>query len=195
MKKIFSLIILVSAMLMTNVACQEFQLDEHMESCYMLVNGGEWNKKDSTTRRAHLIIGIKGLNEDEYTIEYTVDGNPGIGKYALQKPDQDASQWTYNSQNFTGDILSNWDNIGKPRLTEGEFSDEYDGNFPSGSKTTFHYLYTGVNRHPSSGSTHFLSPKLEPGKHVIKYTITNSYGDILTNEREVIIKDKPGEKD
>ena len=188
MKKIFTLITLITAMLMTTVACQEFKLNEHLESCYMLVNGGDYNKTDNTTRRAFLIISIEGLNEDEYTIEYTIDGMPGVGAYALHKPDQTKSQWTYNSQNFTGATLASWDNISYPRLEENEFSGEYDGNFPSGSTTTFHYLYCGYNSHPSTGSTHFLSPKLAPGKHTIEYTIRNSYGDVISNSRDFTIK-------
>lgn len=177
MKKYFTLIFTIAA-IMATTSCQEFQLNEHLESVSMLVTGGEYNKADNTTRRAYIIINIEGLNEDAYIIDYTVDGHQGVGEYALQHLPIDLAQKVYNSQIFMGSEL----------LEENWFSGEYDGNFPSGSSTTFHYLYCGYNSHPSSGAAHFLSPKLASGSHEIEYTITNSYGDVVSNRRVFTVK-------
>ena len=191
MKRIIFILTATLASFIALTACNEFELNEHLESIGMIAMDGVYNKQDSTTRRAYMIINIEGLNEDVYTIEYTIDGMPGVGANALHKPDQEKAQWTYNSQNFTGSILSGWDNVSCPRLEEELFSGEYDGNFPSGSTTTFHYMFPGVNRHPSMGSTHFLSPKLKPGKHTINFTVTNSYGESKTDTKEFRIQDEP----
>ena len=180
MKRIILIITAVLTSLMSMTSCNDFQLNEHLDSISMLVAGGQYNKDDGTTRRAYMIINIEGLNEDDYTIEYTVDGHQGVGEYALQLIPIDQALKVYGSQTFKGSEL----------LDETWFSGEYDGNFPSGSTTTFHYLYCGYHSHPSTGAAHFLSPKLAPGNHTINYTVTNSYGESRMRSKEFVIGNK-----
>ena len=146
-----------------------------------MVQGGAYNVKDSTTRRAWLTLMVEGINEDPYTLEYTVDNKPGTGENALQVIDRETSTIIYNWELF----------YGCEYMSEEMFSGQYAGNFPSGSSATLKFLDTRSGRHPSMGSVSFLSPKLEPGKHIINYTITNSYGDVITNTDNFVIQDKP----
>ena len=161
-------------------SCQEFQLDEHMLEASFMVHGGEYNKKDNTTRRAWLTLMVEGINEDAYVLDYTIDGKPGVGENALYRIDEETKTLVYNHQIFEGSEY----------MSEEMFSGQYEGNFPSGSSTTVHFLNTQTYSHPSMGSVSFLSPKLESGNHVITYTVTNSYGDMITDSREFTIKGK-----
>ena len=154
-----------------------------------------YNEELQTTRRAFLSLMVEGLNEDEYTLVYTIDGNLGIGDYAMHMPDQTKAQWTYNSQNFTGDEKSDWEEQVYPRLEEELFSGDYTGNFPSGSSCKLKWLNTGSNNHhPNHGSVFLLSPKLKPGVHTIAYTISNSYGESISKEAQFTVKDDPKKK-
>jgi len=180
MKKYFTLILLMLTLgtLFTLTSCNEFKLDEHMLEASFMVNGGEYNKEDNTTRRAWLTLMVKGLNEDAYVLDYTIDGKAGSGANALYIIDEQTSTLVYNSQKF----------IGSEYMSETMFSGVYDGNFPSGSATTLRFLDDRSGRHPSTGSVSFLSPKLPAGKHTIEYTVTNSYGDTYSGSREFEIK-------
>lgn len=184
--KLFTLITLTVAM-SALTACN-FELNEHLEEAYLMTEEAKYNEDLKTTRRAFASLMVKGLNEDEYTLVYTIDGKPGVGEYAMHLPDQTKAQWTYNSQNFTGDEVAGWSEITYPRLEEGLFSGDYTGNFPSGSSCKLKWLNDGSNRHPSQGSVFLLSPKLEPGVHTIAFTITNSYGESISKEAVFTIK-------
>lgn len=181
MKKHFTLILLMLTSFLTFTACNDFKLDERMLEANFLVHGGEYNKADSTTRRAWLTLMVKGLNEDPYTLEYTIDGRQGVNEYALYQVDEETRKLVYNSQVFAGSAY----------MSEEMFSGQYNGNFPSGSSTTLHFLNDRSGTHPSNGSASFLSPKLEAGKHVIAFTVTNSYGDKISGSKEFTIQDKP----
>lgn len=183
MKKLISLIAILSLMLIATPSCTEFKLDEHMKTASFMVHGGDYNKQDSTTRRAWMTLMVTGLNEDSYVLDYTIDGKAGTGLNALYLVDDKTSTLVYNSQKF----------IGGEYMKEEMFSEAYEGNFPSGSSTTLHFLNDRSERHPSTGSVTFLSPKLEAGKHTIEYTVTNSYGDTYSGSREFEIKNKPKE--
>ena len=161
--------------LITLTACGEFQLNEHMQEATFLVNGGEYNKQGGTTRRAWLTLIVKGLNGDSVTLDYTIDEKPGTGDNALQVIDQAFKGSSY--------------------LSEEAFSGQYEGNFPSGRQTSLCILIVEEGKLPSSGKADFLSPKLEAGKHTIKYTVTNSNGEKITNSREFTIEDDADKKD
>lgn len=185
--KLFSLITLAVAM--SALTSCTFELNEHLEDVYLMTEDAKFNEALGTTRRAFMSLMVEGLNEDEYTLVYTIDGNPGIGEYAMHMPDQTKAQWTYNSQNFTGDEVAGWSEITYPRLEENLFSGDYTGNFPSGSSCKLEWLNDGANRHPNHGSVFLLSPKLKPGVHTIAFTITNSYGETLSKEAKFTIKE------
>lgn len=179
MKTKLSLILVITAIsLILFPSCQEFKLNEHMKEASFMVHGGEYNKDNGTTRRAWMTLMVTGLNEDSYVLDYTIDGKAGSGANALYIIDEKTRTLVYNSQIFRGSEYMN----------EEMFSGEYDGNFPSGSNTTLHFLDTRSGQHPSTGSTSFLSPKLPAGKHTIEYTVTNSYGDTYSGSREFEIK-------
>lgn len=179
--RFFTLLALAVSTLLSLTSCNEFKLDERMLEANFLVHGGEYNKHDSTTRRAWLTLMVKGLNEDPYTLEYTIDGHQGVNEYALYQVDEETRTLVYNSQVFAGSAY----------ISEEMFSGQYNGNFPSGSSTKLHFLDDRSGLHPSNGSASFISPKLEAGKHVIAFTITNSYGDQISGTREFTIQDKP----
>ena len=184
--KLFSFITLAFAM-SALTACN-FELNEHLEDAYLMTEDATYNEELETTRRAFLTIMVKGLNEEDYTLVYTIDGNPGVGEYAMHMPDQAKAQWTYNSQNFTGDEMTGWEEQVYPRLEENLFSGNFTGNFPSGSSCKLKWLNDGANKHPQHGSVFLLSPKLKPGEHTIAFTITNSYGESCSNEAKFTIK-------
>lgn len=179
MKKIFSLVSLVVMTAMMTISCQEIQSGDHLKSAEVQVLGGEYNKSAGTTRRAFFIFHMENFNDKPYTIDYKIDGNAGTGKYALEYLSYDLGCNLSVSQNFTG----------SGPLKESMYSDEYDGNFPSGSSTHPVYL-NGKNllRLPSRTSAHFLSPKLEAGKHTIEFKVTDSYGDTVTGIKEFEIE-------
>lgn len=181
MKKHFTLILLMLTTFLAATACSDFQLNEHMLEANFMADGGGYNKQDSTTRRAWLTLMVKGLNEDPYTIEYTIDGRQGVNEYALYQVDEETRKLVYSSQVFAGGAY----------MSEEMFSGQYDGNFPSGSSTTLHFLNDRSGMHPNHGSASFLSPKLEAGRHVIAYSVTNSYGEKITGSKEFTIQDKP----
>lgn len=181
MKKHFTLILLMLTSFLTITACNDFKLNEHMLEANFMAHGGEYNKRDSTTRRAWLTLMVKGINEDPYVLEYTIDGRPGVGENALHLIDEQTKTLVYNHQVFQGSEY----------MSEDMFSGQYEGNFPTGSSTTVQFLNTQSGQHPSTGSATFLSPKLEPGMHVLAYTITNSYGDKINGSKEFSIQDKP----
>lgn len=184
MKKILYLFVaIMSCILVPMTSCTEFKLNEHMIEASMMVFGGEYNKKDSTTRRAFLTLMIKGINEDPYKIEYKIDGKDGEGLNALYVLDEETKNHVYNYQVFEGSKY----------MSEDMFSKEYEGNFPSGSFAELQFLDTGGNTHPNHGGVSFLTPKLEAGKHLIEFTVTNSYGDVLSGSKTFEIKDKPKE--
>lgn len=185
MKTKLFLIFAIIAMAFTTVACNEFQLNEPMEKADWVICGGKWNVKDSTTRRALLVLTVKGLNSDAYTVEYTIDGMQGIGQYALTSVDEETGTKVYNWQKFKGGEY----------MSEEMFSGQYDGNFPSGSSVNLYFLDRKDNTHPNYGRAFFLAPKLDPGKHVIQYTVTNSYGDVYSNSREFDIQNKVDKED
>jgi hypothetical protein len=176
--KLFTFLVLAFSIFFSLTSCNDFKLDERMLEANFLVHGGEYNKHDSTTRRAWLTLMVKGLNEDAYVLDYTIDGKAGSGANALYIIDEQTSTLVYNSQKF----------IGSEYMSETMFSGVYDGNFPSGSATTLRFLDDRSGRHPSTGSVSFLSPKLPAGKHTIEYTVTNSYGDTYSGSREFEIK-------
>ncbi len=178
MKKLISFIAILSLMLIATPSCTEFKLDEHMKTASFMVHGGDYNKQDSTTRRAWMTLMVTGLNEDSYVLDYTIDGKAGSGENALYLIDEETRTLVYNSQIF----------MGSEYMSETMFSGVYDGNFPSGNSTTLHFLNDHSGRHPSTGSASFLSPKLPAGKHTIEYTVTNSYGDTYSGSREFEIK-------
>lgn len=177
--KLFIITTIMLSLVLT--ACNEFKLNEHMKEASFMVHGGDYNKKDSTTRRAWLTLMVTGLNEDPYVLDYTIDGKAGSGENALYIIDEETRTLVYNSQTF----------IGSDYMSETMFSGEYNGNFPSGSSTTLRFLNDRSAKHPSTGSASFLSPKLKAGKHTIEFTVTNSYGDTYSGSREFEIKDKP----
>lgn len=177
--KLFIITTIMLSLVLT--ACNEFKLNEHMKEASFMVHGGEYNKDDSTTRRAWLTLMVTGLNEDPYTLDYTIDGKAGNGANALYIIDEETRTLVYNSQKFKGSEY----------ISETMFSGVYDGNFPSGSATTLRFLDDHSGSHPSTGSASFLSPKLPAGKHKIEFTVTNSYGDTYSGSREFEIKDKP----
>lgn len=179
--KLFIIATIMLSLVLT--ACNEFKLDERMLEAKFMVHGGEYNKQDSTTRRAWLTLMVTGLNEDPYTLDYTIDGKAGSGANALYIIDEETRTLVYNSQKF----------MGSEYISETMFSGVYDGNFPSGSSTKLRFLNDRSGSHPSTGSASFLSPKLPAGKHTIEYTVTNSYGDIYSGSREFEIKNKPKE--
>lgn len=182
-KTLFSILAIATMALVTMTSCQEFQLNEHMKEASFMVDGGDYNKQDNTTRRVWMTLMVTGLNEDPYTLDYTIDGKAGSGANALYLIDEETRTLVYNSQIF----------MGSEYMSETMFSGVYDGNFPSGSSTTLRFLDDHSGRHPSTGSASFLSPKLPAGKHTIEYTVTNSYGDTYSGSREFEIKNKPKE--
>ena len=182
MKKL-TILITLATMALLSVACNDFQLNEPMEQATWLVCGGEYNKEENTTRRAFLVLMIEGMNEDAYTLEYTIDGMQGVGQFALNAIDEETATKVYNWQVFKGSEF----------MSEEMFSGTYNGNFPSGSSTKLSFINKRDKNYPSHGSTSFLSPKLEAGKHLLVYTITNSYGNVITGTREFEIKDKPND--
>lgn len=177
--KLLAILSLVFALLATS-SCNTFELNEHMEEAAWLVCGGEWNKKDNTTRRAFLVLMVTGLNQDAYTVEYTIDGKPGTGQNALTSIDQETATKVYNWQKFEGSDY----------MSEEKFSGQYDGNFPSGSSTKLRFIDRKDKTHPNSGSASFLSPKLDPGKHVLQFKVTNSYGESYSGSKEITIQNK-----
>lgn len=166
MKRLLMLTAILFAMLAATASCQNFDLNEKMLDAAFTLDEQQVLIPGASEQRVLLTLIVKGINKEDYKVDYTIDGKPGSGSNSLTIYDTAISETGLYS-------------FGELHLDKRMYTDDYDGNFPSGSSTKLHYLNDGKYTHPSLGTARFLSPKLRPGTHTIEYTVTNSHGQTV----------------
>ena len=166
MKRLLILAAILFAMLTATASCQTFDLNEKMLDAAFALDEQQALIPDASEQRVLLTLTVKGINKEDYKVDYTIDGKPGSGSNSLTIYDTAISETGLYS-------------FGELHLDKRMYTDDYDGNFPSGSSTKLLYLNDGKYTHLSLGTAKFLSPKLRPGTHTIEYTVTNSYGQTV----------------
>lgn len=175
MKKLILWIILLFVMLPPMTSCQSFELNEHMIEASFVYDESQTGNPGDMERRVQLTLMVKGINKERYTIDYTIDGEAGIDKKALtiigEAAESETGQYSF----------------GEIHMEKQLFTNDYNGNFPTGSSVKLRYQNNGSYTHPSVGTAVFLSPKLGAGRHIIAFTVTNSYGDKISGSKEFTI--------
>lgn len=154
------------AMLAATASCQNFDLNEKMLDAAFTFNEEQVLIPDATEQRVQLTLTVKGINEEDYKVDYTIDGEPGSGSNSLTIYDTAISETGLYS-------------FGEVYMPTSMYTNDYEGNFPTGSSTKLRRINTGKNSCQSLGRAKFLSPKLKAGTHTIEYTVTNSQGQTV----------------
>ena len=166
MKRLLILAAILFAMLTATASCQTFDLNEKMLDAAFALDEQQALIPDASEQRVLLTLTVKGINKEDYKVDYTIDGKPGSGSNSLTIYDTAISETGLYS-------------FGEIHLDKRMYTDDYDGNFPTGSFTKLRSINTGKNSCQSLGRAKFLSPKLKAGTHTIEYTITNSHGQTV----------------
>ena len=71
------------AMLTATASCQTFDLNEKMLDAAFALDEQQALIPDATEQRVQLTLTVKGINEEDYKVDYTIDGEPGSGSNSL----------------------------------------------------------------------------------------------------------------
>lgn len=165
------------AMLTATASCQTFDLNEKMLDATFTLDEQQVLIPGASEQRVLLTLTVKGINKEDYKVDYTIDGKPGSGSNSLTIYDTGISETGLYS-------------FGEVYMPTSMYTNDYEGNFPTGSSTKLRSINTGKNSCQSLGSAKFLSPKLKAGMHTIEYTVTNSHGQKIEKATTFSLPDK-----
>lgn len=154
------------AMLTATASCQNFDLNEKMLDAAFALDEQQALIPGASEQRVLLTLTVKGINKEDYKVDYTIDGKPGSGSNSLTIYDTCISETGLYS-------------FGEVYIPTSMYTNDYEGNFPTGSSTKLRRINTGKNSCQRLGRAKFLSPKLKAGTHTIEYTVTNSQGQTV----------------
>lgn len=181
MKRLSLMAAILFAMLAATASCQTFDLNEKMLDAAFTLNEEQVLIPDATEQRVQLTLTVKGINEEDYKVDYTIDGKPGSSSNSLTIYDTAISETGLYS-------------FGEIHLDKRMYTDDYDGNFPTGSSTKLRRINTGKNSCQNLGKAKFLSPKLKAGTHTIEYTVTNSHGQKIEKATTFTLPAQPADR-
>lgn len=163
MKRLSLMTAILFAILTATTSCQTFDLNEKMLDATFTLDEQQVLIPGASEQRVLLTLTVKGINKEDYKVDYTIDGEPGSGSNSLTIYDKGISETGLYS-------------FGEVYMPTSMYTNDYEGNFPTGSSTKLRSINTGKNSCQSLGRAKFLSPKLKAGTHTIEYTVTNSHG-------------------
>ena len=160
MKKIFSLLAITSALILSLPSCSELdEPDTDMRVAIWTITDAKFDKTVASVTRARVHLYVSGYHEKPYDFTYAIDGQLGTGNLALHRLEK-------------GDDGAN--------LLLASF----DGDCPSGTPLDIPCYHT-MQYH---GGTDFLMPLLEPGTHAFTATITNEFGQTMTDTKTFVVE-------
>ncbi len=177
MKRLSLMTTILFAMLAATASCQTFDLNEKMLDATFTLDEQQVLIPGASEQRVLLTLTVKGINKEDYKVDYAIDGEPGSGSNSLTVYDTAISETGLYS-------------FGEVYMPTSMYTDDYEGNFPTGSSTKLRSINTGKNSCQSLGRAKFLSPKLKAGTHTIEYTVTNSHGQKIEKATTFSLPDK-----
>ena len=164
-KKFFTMLALSCALLIGMSACQKAEPDTHMGVATWTVSKAAYDKAADAVTRAYAELLVSGYHQQPYSCTYTIDGKQGVGELAIHRlPKNDAGT----------------------NLRTGIF----DGNCPSGTPLEIDCYKVNNLTEQYQGLARFLMPLLEPGIHTFSATVTNEYGESITETRTFEVEGK-----
>ena len=164
-KNIFSIITLAIVATLTFTACSDVEPDTHMGVASWTISKAAYDKSADAVTRAYAELLVSGYHEQPYSCTYTIDGKQGVGELAIHRlPKNDAGA----------------------NLRTGIF----DGNCPSGTPLEIDCYKVNNLTEQYQGLARFLMPLLEPGIHTFSATVTNEYGESITETRTFEVEGK-----
>ena len=164
-KKFFTLLALACAFLLGQTSCSEPEPDTNMGVATWTINKAAYDKDAGSVTRAYAELLVSGYHEQSYTIVYTIDGKNGTGELAIHHlPLGDAGN----------DLRTSI----------------FNGNCPSGSQVEIPNNRVNNLTEQYHGLARFLMPMLEPGTHTLSATVTNEFGQSITETKTFEVEDQ-----